>query len=126
GQSRIGLVAREHQVDGLTRGLERRVLQRSLRKYGGETCRNEQHVALAQGHVELLGQMQHHVARGQRPAGLQEAQMARGDVRLAGEVELAHAPALPPLAQEISYRLRCHRYASTLARDPRALPLPAR
>jgi hypothetical protein len=63
-------------------------------------------VALAQRHLELLGQPQQHVAAGPGPSGLQEAQMPGRGPGLEGEVELAQAAALAPLAQQLAHRPR--------------------
>jgi len=59
-------------------------------------------VALAQGHVELVGEAQHHVAARRRAPGLDEAEVARGDLGVEREVHLAEAPALAPAAQELA------------------------
>ncbi len=86
---RIGLVALEHEIDRLARRLQRRIAERALREHRREAGRHQQHVALAQRHVEAFGQMQHHLARRLRAAGLQEAQMLGGNLRFEREIELA-------------------------------------
>ena len=65
-QRRVGLVPLEHQVDGLARGCQRGVLQRPLAEHRREARRHQQRVALAQRHLQPLGQMQDHVAAGLR------------------------------------------------------------
>jgi hypothetical protein len=74
----------EHEVDGLAGGGERRVRQRPLAEHRGIAGRHQQHVALAQGHVQPVGQMQHHVAARLCASGLHEAQVAGRDLRLSG------------------------------------------
>ncbi|MCY1559255.1 hypothetical protein D9M68_962750 [compost metagenome] len=44
--------------------------------------------------------MQEHLAAGLGAPGFDEAQVARGDIGLAGEVELTEAATLAPLAQQ--------------------------
>src|SRR3954466_2807126 len=46
--------------------------------------------------------MQHHVATRLRAAGLEKAQVLRGDLGFDGKVELTHAPALAPFAQQVA------------------------
>jgi hypothetical protein len=85
---------RERRVrvqDALNRfahGLHLRVVERVLavprRVAGGE----QQLVALAQRHLQVLGQLQHHLGRRPRPAGLDERDVTRGNAGLQGEVEL--------------------------------------
>ena len=70
-------------------------------------CCQQELVAIAQRHVERLGELQDHVGAGARAAGLEEAQMPRRDARLEGEVELAQPPAGAPLAQQRPDLRRC-------------------
>jgi hypothetical protein len=63
---------------------------------GGE----QQAVALAQRHLELIGEVDDHLRARTRASGLQEAQVAGRDARLEREVELGHPPALSPLAKQ--------------------------
>jgi hypothetical protein len=63
---------------------------------GGE----KERVALAQRDLQRLGQAQHHLAAGLGAARLHEAEVPRGDVRVQGEVELAHAPRRAPVTEE--------------------------
>ena len=69
---------------------------------GRVTARQQQRVAVARRHVEMLGQVQDHLAGRPGAAGLDEAQVPGGDVGLYGQVELAQPAALPPLAQQVS------------------------
>jgi len=101
---RIGLVALEHEIDRLAGGLHGRIGEGALRKYRRITCRNEQHVSLAQRDFELLGELQHHVARGLRTTGFEKAQMLCRNLGFKREVELAQATALSPRAQMIADR----------------------
>ena len=52
-------------------------------------------------HVEVLGQVQDHVAGRPGAAGLDEAQVPGGDARGDSQVELAEVAALPPLAEQV-------------------------
>ena len=99
---RIRLVTFEHELDCFARRLQRRIAQRVLFEHRREARGHEQRIALAQRHVEQLGEMQHHFAARLRAAGFEKAQVLRGDLRFDREVELAHAPPLPPLAQQVA------------------------
>src|SRR6266567_270516 len=70
---------------------------------GPGSAGQQQRVALAQRHVKVLGQAQDHRAGGPGPAGLHEAQVARRDVRLDGQVELAQPAPLAPLAEQVTH-----------------------
>jgi hypothetical protein len=59
-------------------------------------------------------------------AGLDETQMSRRNLGIAGEIELAQPPALPPFAQEVSHRVCTIEHTLTLARTGAALKLPRR
>ena len=87
---------------------------------GAKPGRDQQRVALAQRHVELLGEPQHHVARRLRPPGFEKAEMAGRNLGVAGKVELAEAAALTPLAEVMADRL-CGSHASedSRTRPPR-------
>ena len=75
---------------------------------------------------QLRHQVEHHLARGLRPPQLHEAQVSGGDLGLQGQVELAHAPPLPPFAQQIADRLDPAHHGAILQRRTRAHQLPAR
>ena len=62
GERGVGLQALEQQVDGGARGGERGVVQRAFAKGGREAGRDQQCVALAQRHAQVLGQVQDHLA----------------------------------------------------------------
>ena len=74
------------------------MLERTLRKDRGIARRHQQHVALAHRDIELLREVQQHVAARLRAASFDKAQMPGGNAGVAGEVELAQAAALPPLS----------------------------
>ena len=115
----------EHEIDRLARRLQRRILERALRKHRRVAGRDQQHVALAQRHVELLGEPQHHLARGLRAPGFEEAQMLGGDLGLEREIELAQAAALAPFAQVIADRTDGFHGDEDSAGRTRQSPLPA-
>jgi hypothetical protein len=109
--------------------LQLRVAQGVLLEHRREACGDQQRVALAQRHVEQLGQMQHHLAARLRAAGFEKAQVLRGNLGFDGEVELAHAPPLPPFAQQMADGSRCGEgqvHAATIAQLRPAAPLPPR
>ncbi len=85
-----------------SRRFERGIVERTQRKRRRKTRRHQQHVALAQRHVEPLRQPQHHVARRRGAAGFDKAEMTRGNLGLAGEIELAEMAALPPFTQVVA------------------------
>src|SRR3989441_602712 len=62
--------------------------------------RREEIVAVAERDVERAGEQHDHLATRRGAPGLDEAQVTRGDAGLDREVELAHAAARAPLAQE--------------------------
>ena len=76
--------ARARHAPGPSPARRGRAARRPARSRG-----EQQLVAVAQGHVELLGEVQHHLGAGPRPPGLDEAQVPRGDVGLERQVELA-------------------------------------
>ena len=118
------LVAREHVVDRLPRGLQCGIAERAFGKHRRIARRLQQHIAVTQRNIELLGQMEHHVAARLRPPGFQKAEVARGDFGLGCEVELAQVPALPPLAQQVAHRSDQTIHGATIPpiRNPFQLP----
>ena len=99
---RVGVVAVEHEldrvVDRLHLGLVERALLVDRRVAGGE----QQPVALAQRHLELVGEVQDHLGARLGAAGLDEAEVAGRDAGLEREVELAEAAALAPVAEQVA------------------------
>ncbi len=98
GQRRIGLMRLQHQIDRRPRRFQRGIVERSLRERRRIAGGDQQHVAFAKGHLEPFCEFQHHVARRRGAAGFHEAQMPRGNLGIAGEIELAEMAALPPFA----------------------------
>ena len=92
----------QHEIDRCPRRFQRGIVERALRKRRRKPGRDQQHIALAQRHREPFGQLQHHVARRRGAAGFHEAEMTRGDLSVAGKIELAEMAALPPFAQVIA------------------------
>jgi hypothetical protein len=96
---RIRFVPGQHLIDCRPGRRERRVVEPAFREHRGIAGRDQQHVPLAQRHIEPFGEMQDHVAARPGPPGLQKRQVPGRDVGLQSEVELAHAAALAPFAQ---------------------------
>ena len=71
-----------------------------LRERGREAGGEQQLVAIAQRHLELVGEPQDHLRARPRAAGLDEAQVPGGHARLERQVELAEPAPLPPVAQQ--------------------------
>ena len=86
GECGIGIVPLEHDIHRLTHAGERRIVEGALRIDRCEARRDQHDVALAQGHIEFLRKQQHHLAAWLRAAGLEEAEMPRGDLGLEGEM----------------------------------------
>jgi hypothetical protein len=98
----VGLVAGEHAVERLADGAHLGRLEVALAVGGRVAGGEQQAVALAQRHVEVLGEVHDELGARARAAGLDEAQMPRGDAGVQGEVELAEVPARAPVAQQRS------------------------
>ena len=99
---RVRLVRGQHEVHGAADGGHVGVVQAPASVDRGEAGRQQQVVALAQRHLQLLGQVQHHLPARAGPPGLDEAQVPCRDARVAGQVELAEPAALPPVAQQVA------------------------
>ena len=121
-QRRIRLVALEHVAQ---RGAHGVVLRAALRIRGRVARRQQQVVGLAQRHVEPLREPHHHVPARLRAAGLDEAQVARRDVGLERQLELAEPPPGPPLAQQGTDR-RFHAHDGSRGEQPRGEHDPGR
>jgi hypothetical protein len=90
-----------------------------LGKDRGVPRRDEENVAFAQGHIELRGEVENHLAAWLRASGFEKTQVACGNFRVTGEIELAEAAALAPFAEKIADGLcGCH-HEATIARAPR-------
>jgi len=96
----IRLVAGQHPIERDADRLELGLVQPALPVRRRVARREQQLVAVAQRHVEPVGEVEDHVRARPRPPGLDEAQVPGGHVRLERQVELAHAPAPAPLLQE--------------------------
>ena len=75
----IGLVSAQHLIDRVPHRSHLGRVELALRKHRGVPGRKEQVVAVAQGHLELFGEVEHHRGARARATGLDEAQMARRD-----------------------------------------------
>jgi hypothetical protein len=115
GECGIRLMPPENQIDGLARVLQRGVGKLAFRKDRGESRRDQENVAFAQRHIELCGEVENHLPTWLRAPGFQKTQVARGDFRLAGEIELAQAAALAPFAQKLADGLCGCRHQATIA-----------
>jgi hypothetical protein len=123
----IGFLPLQHQIDGGACRGERRMLERTLGKDRGVARRHQQHVAFAHRDIELLREVQQHVAARLRAASFDKAQMPGGNAGVAGEVELAEAAALPPLSYEPADRgaRGAIEHAASLARPLQCSNYPA-
>ena len=70
--------------------------------------------------------MQHHFTARDRAAGSHEAQVTRRDLGFASEIELAHAAALTPFAQQAANGRNGTDHADEIGAEGTALPLPGR
>ena len=66
-------------------------------------------VGIPQRHLQQVGQSQQHFTARLRASGLQKAQVFGGDVGFHCKVQLAHAPTLAPVTQQVTHR-RCRRH----------------
>ena len=107
---RKGLVAGQHQVDGGAGCGECRVLEGTLAEDRRIARCYQQYVSLAQGYVELLGEMQQHLAARLRPASLEKRQMPGRYVGFQSEIELTPAATQAPLPLVLAdpMKLLCH------------------
>ena len=99
---RTRLVTAQDPVDRLADRPHLRLVEVALRVGGREAGGEEERVAVAKRHVEVLGELDDHVGAGLRAAGLDEADVAGRHARLEREVLLAHAAPEAPVAQERS------------------------
>ena len=93
-------MAGEDRVERVTDSAHLIGIQRRLGVERGVAGGNEQGVLLPERDLEVLRQRQDHLAAWLRPAGLEKAEVARGDIRLESEIELAHPAPVSPLAQQ--------------------------
>ena len=124
---RKGLVPGEDLVEGAADGRHLGPVERRLvvgrRVPGGE----EEGVALAQGDVKVLSQVQDELTARPRSSRLDEAQMTGRDLGFGRQVELAEPPALPPVAEQVTHAPRrgddAHRVDDNASTARRRLPL---
>ena len=88
---RVRLVAAQDEVERLAHRPHLGVVERPLAVHRRVAGGQQQLVALAQRHLELLGQVQHHLAAGLGAAGLDEAHVPGRDAGVERQVELAAA-----------------------------------
>jgi hypothetical protein len=88
----------QHALERVAHGRHLRRVDRPLLVRGREAGGQQQVVAVAQRHVELVGEVQHHLAARLRTARLQEAEVAGRDAGLERQVELAQPPPPSPVA----------------------------
>ena len=126
-ESGIRFLPLQHQIDGGARRGQRRMLERTLGKDRSIARRHQQQVAFAHRDIELLGEVQQHVAARLRAASFDKAQVPGGNAGVAGEVELAEAAALPPLSYEPADRgaRGAIEHAASLARPLQCSNYPA-
>ncbi len=100
---RIRLLVRQDQVHRPAERLDRRRLEAGLGIKRSKPRRHQKVVALAVRHAQHRRQIQDHLPARPRPAGLEEAQVARRNLGVEREVELAlparPAPALDQQAE---------------------------
>ena len=87
-------------------GRHRRVGQPVSRVGGSVAAGQQQHVALAQWHVQLLGEAEDHLAGWPRPPGFDERQVPGRHLGPQREVELGEPAPFPPAAQQFADRRR--------------------
>jgi hypothetical protein len=118
--------AREVAVeDALERGadrFQRRIVEACLVVGGRVPGREQQRVALAQGHLQRLGQAHDHPAARRRAVALNEADVPLRRPGAERELELAHAAPGAPSAQRCG-EVACHGRLSNARRA--APPFPA-
>jgi hypothetical protein len=90
------LVVLEHERGGVVNGAQVGSFEVGLSEGRSESSGQEESVLFAQRESESMGETQDHVAAGLGAAGLDEAQVARGDVGVDGELELAEAERATP------------------------------
>ena len=93
-------MAAQDEVERLAHRGHVGVVERALAVDGRVAGGEQQVVALTQRDLELLGQVQDHLAAGLRAAGLDEADVPGRDAGVEREVELAAPPPLAPVAQQ--------------------------
>ena len=99
----------EEEPHCLASGVESRVGERAPREDRRVTSGDQERIAFAERNRELFGQVQDHFATGSGSAGFEKAEMACGNFRFAGQIELRQMSALTPFAEKIpDGTSRCH------------------
>jgi hypothetical protein len=101
-QRREGRVAVENVLHRRARRRELGIVEAALAKGRGEAGGEQHRVAASQRQRQAFGKPHHHIARRPRSAGLDEAEVARRDLRLEREIELAHVALAAPEPQLIA------------------------
>jgi hypothetical protein len=101
-ERRVGFLRFQHEVDGFPCPVQDGVMQRTLWKNRGIPGSHQEYIALALGHLELLGEVQNHFTAGDGTPSFKEAEVPRGDVSFASQVELTEAAAQSPVAKQIA------------------------
>ncbi len=94
------LVVGGHGVDGGPERALQQCVDAGLGIAGGEPGRSQELVAVAQRHIEGLGQRQHHLDARPRPGRLEEAEVASRHLGGERQVELAHPPLTAPVLEQ--------------------------
>ena len=101
-QGRVRLMHRQDQVDALARDAEIGIVERPLLVGRRESGGAQEHIPVTQRNRQPVGQQQQHLPTRVSSPGLQETEMFRGDLGVAGEIQLASPAALTPLANQVS------------------------
>jgi hypothetical protein len=96
---RVRLLLAEHELERAPRLPERRRGEVGRSIHGSEAGRRQEIVPVTQGNVQGTHQEQHHLPARLGATRLDEAQMARRDVGIDGEGELAQSPLNAPFAK---------------------------
>jgi hypothetical protein len=98
-EGRKWFVSVKHVLDRVAHGTHLRGVELTLPIGRRVACGQEQVVALAERHVESLGEVEHHRRARARAAGFDEAHVSRRDVSLQSKLELTESTATAPLAE---------------------------
>ena len=119
---RIGHVPCEHALERGADRREPRIVEARLRIGRRVAGGQQQRVALAQRHLERLGEADDHRSARQRPSALDEAHVALGGPGAQRQLELADPPPLPPAAQLVREASALHAALSSPSRAPTPFP----
>ena len=96
----------QHVLNRLVHCRHRRVAQLVGRVCGRVASGQQQHIALAQRHIELLSEAEDHLACGPGSPSFDERQMPGRYLGPQREVELGEPAPLPPASQQLADRMR--------------------